>query len=492
MEASVGLGGCGARNRVYEALFQPGEVGPAPPRLGPGRYGFGARAVDASCLVVAEGCVDVTLPRAEPTVITLLDERTPLRLCAASSCRGGLCEPAGSGGAADAGRLVTRDAAVAGGPGRDAGPAAMQGVDASVFADYATSNIPPSLRTAGGGDLVLATARGDARVHTDTGEVFRADGRPVVSAGFRYQRVTQPGGPPLGVFSLRGLTIEEGVTLKASGTAALVLAASGVVSIDGAIDARGGSDSPEMAGPGGYAGDDGGQGGGGPGGGGSHARIDIGGGGAGHFLGGGAGGDRGSSGGGSGGDAYGTADLIPLRGGSGGGAGGGSGGGEGGGGGGAVQISAARIAVGPAGGIHCGGGGGRGGGSDSGGGGGGSGGAILLEALEIRVDGRLTTNGGGGGAGADGSSRGRSGQTGRQRSSAAQGGTASGEGAAGGHGGFTGSPAGQPGQSTTGSASSDNAGGGGGAGGRIVLRTPNLTLTGTLSPSEGVERMPLR
>jgi hypothetical protein len=188
-----------------------------------------------------------------------------------------------------------------------------------------------------------------------------------------------------------------------------------------------------------------------------------------------------------GGVVYGTAELVPLEGGSGGGGGGEAtaSGGLGGGGGGALQISALdRIEINaPVGSLRAAGaGGGAGkGSSGNGGGGGGSGGALLLEAPRVKVSGTLAANGGGGGgAGSDAATAGANGGTGTTQ---ANGGTGL---RPGGKGGALAVPAGSAGSPTV--TPADGTGGGGGGVGRIFLRARPGELDvsgGTVSPAAG-------
>ncbi|AKF08699.1 PE-PGRS family protein [Sandaracinus amylolyticus] len=484
IEASVHEGGCSG-DVLYRAVLRDGQAGMALPLLGRGTYGFRAHALDAECVIFAEGCVQVSLPAGDPHVLVVLDERTPSPACDSSACGGGGCQSADSGApVTDSGAPDASESADSGAP--DASPT----IDASA-PPLVPSNIPGDTLLAGTVDLVLREADGTIVIDTDAATIVRAsdsaDRRP---DGLEDRLVPQLGtAPDLRVFVLRSLHVEEGADVRVIGAAALVFAVAGEAIVDGVIDVRGGRTTPEAAGAGGFAGGTAlTRSGGGPGGGlADIAREDVGGGGGAHAGRGGAGGARGGVVGGAAGRAFGERALVPLVGGSGGGfGGGGDAGGVGGGGGGAVQISAARIRIGSRGGINAGGGGGRGGRSDDGGGGGGAGGAILLEALAIDVDGALAANGGGGGAGANVSVEGRAGQSGRLGSTEANGGDGAGEGTSGGDGAAGDRIDGEAGASAS-SSGLDNSGGGGGGGGRIHLRAASIDRDGaTLSPAAGV------
>ncbi|MFN7085508.1 MAG: hypothetical protein ACK4N4_02630 [Burkholderiales bacterium] len=269
--------------------------------------------------------------------------------------------------------------------------------------------------------------------------------------------------PPSGIFNFTSVNIPAGVTVRFTKNATntpVVILASGDVAIAGTLDVSGATAPSTGSGGDGAIGDDGALGAGGPGGGdggrggnpgpiftaASYGGTGLGpgGGGAGMssgivvFGGGGAGfataggnnngfsngynATRGNTGG-LGGSAYGSAQLLPLIGGSGG--GGGTGGstffGSGGGGGGGailiaasgtVNITGSLLANGGAGGLS------RGGGFNiaGGGGGGGSGGAIRIIATTLAGNGAISAVGGGGGENLDSSHQtGGSGSDGRVR-----------------------------------------------------------------------------
>lgn len=220
---------------------------------------------------------------------------------------------------------------------------------------------------------------------------------------------------PGGEHDFTAFTIGAGVTVTVTG-GALLLSVTGVVDIQGTLDAsgaRGGdgvvSTSFGKGGAGAAGGDDGGDGvlvgnpspgndGSGLGKGGKGTGWQ-GGSGAGFLFTGGPSAASKFGAGIAGGASYGTIDLVPLYAGSGG--GGGSGGGTcgsggGGGGGGALKLTAGKSLTVGAGGIvrANGGAGGGDGGGGCGGGGGGSGGAIWLVSRSITNDGTITALGG--------------------------------------------------------------------------------------------------
>ncbi len=272
------------------------------------------------------------------------------------------------------------------------------------------SNLDASWLCANQSDLVISSG---VTINTDEGTIT---GVPSAQIVFRTQTQAN-GSPDIGVFAFNRIDLQGNLLVQ--GRNALALLACGDMEVSGVIDA---SAVGSLGGPGGYAGGPAGEGGEGSGGGKAAGDgtadcptlCSAGGGGGGH---GGRGGDGGEvecrthSGDvhldpGDGGAVSGSAELVPLVGGSGG-AGGagvpgaGSSPGAGGGGGGAVQLSAGgHIWIRSPGGITVAGDGGRE--TESGGGaGGGAGGAILLEAgeIEIGTGAFLAANGGGGGGG---------------------------------------------------------------------------------------------
>jgi hypothetical protein len=336
------------------------------------------------------------------------------------------------------------EASTSGGP--DAEPAVVPVVDADVEAPIVPSNVDASLFVPDAGNVASI-----AKIDTSAGTI---DGKsPPAGVSLSFENVG-----PFGVAVLAVGSLAVDRDLLVSGSRALVILASGAVTIERVIrvNAAAGTNGPGGYGPGA-----------GPGAGGSGATGTVndnsGGGGAGHGTVGGRGGDGGASvSGGDGGAAY----ELPLVGGSGGGRGdpasctglvGGAGGG-------ALQIfSRSRIDVAESAGIHAGGGGGSGTATcpSGSGAGGGAGGYILLEAPTITIRGVVAANGGGGGGGdvytGPGATQGADGQLLAAR---ALGG--SGSQSAGGAGGSVSGPPGSGGANT-------NAAGGGGAPGRIYF-----------------------
>jgi hypothetical protein len=266
------------------------------------------------------------------------------------------------------------------------------------------------------------------------------------------------GGIKAGLFVCHDVIIESASSVKVTGELPLVLVATGKIQIVGLLSATA-TGSTAVAG--GFAVATSNTKGTGPGGG-SLGNSD----------------DRGASGGGycgeggpggispmlsQGGPAFGTAELIPLLGGS----SGGSDRTRGGAGGGAIQLVAAEsIAIELTGVVAAGGGGADG--NSANGPGGGSGGAILLEAPTVSVAGILAVNGGGGGQGSGSSG----GYDANPDATAALG------------GGSVGGP-GSAGTALNGGAALAAGGGGGGGAGRIRINTANgnATFSGTLSPA---------
>jgi Bacterial Ig domain len=226
-------------------------------------------------------------------------------------------------------------------------------------------------------------------------------------------KITGPGGTDItgvdqggvAVFNFDTVNIGSGVTLNASGSRPLRIAAFGDLTLAGVINGNGTSPDNFNAGPGSPGGPGGGAGGGGnpstwtqgtgTGGGGAATASDDGGGGGGF----GGAGARGATSsympagvGGAGGAAYGSLDGE-LLGGSG---GSGSASSEGGGGGGAIALFGRTVTIASSGQVHADGGGGAVG---TGASGGGSGGGILVVGSVIDNQGQITARGGQGGAG---------------------------------------------------------------------------------------------
>jgi hypothetical protein len=307
------------------------------------------------------------------------------------------------------------------------------------------------------------------------------------------------GGDQLCLIYATSITVTAGATLTVVGDKPLALASTGLVLIEGVIDAgstetgrEGPNSNPSGCGgfPSGPATDEGGGGGGA----------------GGSFSGNGGDGGTGdeNNNGNPSGTAAGGTNASPVglpafvRGGCDGqdggdeGGGGSSGnGGNGSAGGGAVWVvSMSEVRVAAGGGVTVGGGGGGRGEPQSGGGGGGAGGMIRIGCPQIMIMGTLAANGGGGGGGGaevrigpnDIRVNGNPGSDGALGSSGAgggQGGTIGGT-TYGGDGGAGGALATSDGG--TGEGSDVGAGGGGGSAGFIVLHG-TANVTGTVSPA---------
>jgi hypothetical protein len=495
VEATIAEGGCGGAV-VYTSLFRVDGPGAVPPVLGPGTYGLGGRARDASCVWFAGGCAAVTLPLdGVDSVHVVLGLEPEAAACDPAECTDGLCSTD-----------VPPDAGVPdGGP-----PPDRVGVDV-VLPDGAPGAVIPSNVTgtiAPGTGLADITVTGVWVIDTDDGSIdvyaspdrsgsasaVRGPGEGV-DAEIRFEVVDQSSGPELAVLTLESLTVAPSATLVGIGSRALVLLVGSSAQIDGQIVV--GADfftGERHEGPGAGAGGVGGaSSGSGPGGGGLGAAGTAGGpddgGGGGGFGSDGAGGgaEAGDGAGGAPGDAYGNETLVPLVGGSGGGGGASFTDGHGGGGGGALQISAGvSIEIGASGRIDACGGGGLGGvflmNMGGGAGGGGSGGAVLLEAPTVELLGRVGANGGAGGQGNTAVGMpGARGARGIVDSAPASGTATVGFGGGGGSGSDATGAAGD-------GLSATNAGGGGGGAGRVRINDgtgDRSRYAGVVLPSSG-------
>ena len=125
VEARILLGGCEGEEALYESTFGVDEEGALPSALGDGRYGFTARALDASCHWYAAGCRELVLPRNEDGSAVVMLEAMPVpELECGMSCTNRACDaepdagPPRDAGTRDAGPKL--DARVPDGATRDA------------------------------------------------------------------------------------------------------------------------------------------------------------------------------------------------------------------------------------------------------------------------------------------------------------------------------------------------------------------------------------
>ena len=370
-----------------------------------------------------------------------------------------------SGGTTPDGGTDAGDARADRDPSSDAAPSACAG-GGTGLTGFHPSNLPVPLDVPSG--LMAVVAAGPCYFNTEVLTPQCSYPTPVI--------VTLSDGREAAVLFVETYTLVAAGYLEISGSRPLIIAANGNIDIEGTIVGAGnnstsawtgggapGPNSPNRAG---LCPLDTASGGGRPGGG---PQSAVGGGGAG-FCGPGGHGSASADGGvpANGGESYGTADLIPIVGGSSGGstdqftldnAGGG-----------AIElVSGTSIAIGTTGAINMGGGSG----GTYYGDGAGSGGAILIEAPSFTVRGVLAANGG---AGATSS------QSGLASDQPATGAVFLG--ATGGSGSAGAMPNGQDGVTTT---SNTYAGGGGGAG-RIRINTcsgmPTVFPSTIISPYE--------
>jgi len=122
VEARIVDGGCAGDDDVYTTSFalDGAAASMEPPELDPGNWGFSARAHDGDCRWIADGCVEVELPRDDDRVVVVLREIAGSAACPADECMDGICEGAlPDAGPPDAG---PGDAGPEDGGGMDAGP----------------------------------------------------------------------------------------------------------------------------------------------------------------------------------------------------------------------------------------------------------------------------------------------------------------------------------------------------------------------------------
>ncbi|RLB51976.1 MAG: hypothetical protein DRJ42_15910, partial [Deltaproteobacteria bacterium] len=91
VEAVIFEGGCDGEE-VFSTEILKGEDSVAvAPHLADGRWAFGGRARDGSCVTFAEGCTEVTLPTAGPVNVMLSARATEVPACSSSRCSEGQC-----------------------------------------------------------------------------------------------------------------------------------------------------------------------------------------------------------------------------------------------------------------------------------------------------------------------------------------------------------------------------------------------------------------
>lgn len=139
VEGRILVGGCASTSVRYAAEAGRGETPAMPPRLEPGHYGFEGRARDETCQEFATGCVEVDVPQADGTIVTVTLTASPERpSCAGSICTDGRCSSGDAGptdgGGMDAGAGDT-------GPG-DAGPSDVGPGDAPAPPDAPDAGTP--------------------------------------------------------------------------------------------------------------------------------------------------------------------------------------------------------------------------------------------------------------------------------------------------------------------------------------------------------------
>ncbi|MCB9597605.1 MAG: VCBS repeat-containing protein [Sandaracinaceae bacterium] len=131
---------------VYEVdLVSGGTASMDAPDLPPGVYSFAAEAVDASCRMVATGCVTIELPQDAEAVDLVLASAARTDTCPDGMCTDGICGACGAGGCgADGGMDASLDAGADGGspPAGDAGPDA--GEDAGTDAGFDAGPMLPA------------------------------------------------------------------------------------------------------------------------------------------------------------------------------------------------------------------------------------------------------------------------------------------------------------------------------------------------------------
>jgi len=93
------VGGCNGTEVLFSARVSGASAAMSPPTLGPGRYGFAARARDASCHWYAAGCSEVVVPVGGTTTRMLATSETIEPGCSADA--GVHDAPSGDGASSD-------------------------------------------------------------------------------------------------------------------------------------------------------------------------------------------------------------------------------------------------------------------------------------------------------------------------------------------------------------------------------------------------------
>jgi hypothetical protein len=357
------------------------------------------------------------------------------------------------------------------------------GVESSCL-PFAPSNLPEDIACEATEELVISAENCGGNVelciHTDLG-IISATCSPYSIGGcvdmdYGFQVIEQSDLSEIGVFTARSIRIDPTMRIRVVGQRPLVLVASDSIEVLGAITATPRS-TRHQGNAGGFTTPDNADEGPGAGPGGGHRGSNGMGAGGGSYCGPGGNGGLALDPDGMGGAVNGTAEVIPLRGGSSGGSTwittGGSGGG-------AVQLVAGEVInITDLGSIHVGGAGGH-----QHGAGAGSGGAILLESQVVLMAGALAANGGGGAGGNYGSTAGEMARASTVRAAGGEGGdrtaTVGGIGGSGSAGTVLDGNAGGIGEGEKGG------GGGGGAGWiRINTTSGDADIDGALSPEAG-------
>jgi alpha-tubulin suppressor-like RCC1 family protein len=184
VRGEVRTGGCDGAVRFTTEVRRGEGEGMSPGALPPGRYGFRAEATTANCEVIAEGCVEITLPADAPVVVTL--ESVPARArCPAPTCTDGVCANADMGTDASTTDAGARDADVRDTGASDAASSEAGPPDGSGLEDAAARDAGPPdprvVRALAAGALHTCALMGDGNVQC-WGDAA-ALGRPYTESG---------------------------------------------------------------------------------------------------------------------------------------------------------------------------------------------------------------------------------------------------------------------------------------------------------------------
>ncbi|MBW2460574.1 MAG: hypothetical protein JRH11_02925 [Deltaproteobacteria bacterium] len=93
LEAEILAGDCNSAVVLHRSATRLDETPPEPPQLSPGMHAFRARLIDANCVPIAAGCIQVSLPLEDgaQVVVQLQEIATGSAGCIPDNCSAGIC-----------------------------------------------------------------------------------------------------------------------------------------------------------------------------------------------------------------------------------------------------------------------------------------------------------------------------------------------------------------------------------------------------------------